>query len=189
MNYLLNIIFLTLILSTSVPATPTVNIETTYYIIKGSNANELRKEMNSKSTMRQDGELFDAFTYWDVNWQFNWNSKNEKCHITTVSSNLDVTFTLPKWTTRDKADKNTIKQWDRYYKALIQHENGHKNIAVQAAENIEKEILGLGPSSSCKGLEQKANQAGKKTLNKYIALEKEYDKKTNHGMKDGAIFP
>jgi predicted secreted Zn-dependent protease len=189
MKYFLVIIFLLVNLSISVFATPTVNIETTYYIIKGSTANELRKEMNSKSTIMQDGELIDAFTSWDVSWQLNWNPKNDKCHITTVSSNLDVTFTLPKWTSRDKADKNTIKQWDRYYKALIQHESGHRDIAVQAAENIEKEILGLGPSSSCKELEKKANQTGKITLNKYIALEKEYDKKTNHGMQDGAIFP
>ena len=38
-------------------------------------------------------------------------------------------------------------------------------------------------------LQKDANSAGHRILKKYAALEKTYDKETNHGIKNGAIFP
>lgn len=189
MRPLLKILFITLLFAAEVSAQPTVNIIYTTYAISGVSAEELREHMNSKSNIRRYGKTFDALTSWNVNWRFNWNTKNSKCYITTASSTVDVTFTLPKWTNRDMSSRYLINKWDRYYDALTQHENGHKDFGIKAAEEIEQAILEMPSRISCKILESEANEIGKRILKKYMDLEKEYDENTNHGSNDGAVFP
>jgi predicted secreted Zn-dependent protease len=72
------------LLSSSAFATPKVNINTEYYSIYGSTANELRNEMNTKSSIKQSGNTYDAYTSWFVNWRFNWNENNGQCSMTSV---------------------------------------------------------------------------------------------------------
>ncbi len=189
MNYLLKASFFTFLFSGSALATPKVSVETKYYPIYGATADMLRKEMNTKSSIRQSGKTYDAYTYWYVSWRFNWNTKNGQCHITTVSSTVDVKFTLPKWVNCNDSDSTLKNKWDRYYSALIDHENGHKDFAVNAANEVEEKLLKLTSSSSCPLLEERANALGTKIINKHIALEMKYDKSTNHGMNNGAKFP
>jgi predicted secreted Zn-dependent protease len=176
------------LLSSSAFATPKVNINTEYYSIYGSTANELRNEMNTKSSIKQSGNTYDAYTSWFVNWRFNWNENNGQCSMTSVKSTVKVNFTLPKWENSNSAAVNLKQRWKPYYNALIAHENGHKDFGINAAKEVEKRLSVLS-AKNCSSLKSKANSLGKKIIDKYVTLEKEYDKNTNHGMKDGAVFP
>jgi predicted secreted Zn-dependent protease len=86
-------------------------------------------------------------------------------------------------------EADTLQRWNRYYTALIAHENGHRDFGVKAATEIEQALLNLEARENCKRLEQDANAVGYEILNRYIADEKLYDIDTNHGMNDGAVFP
>ena len=108
--------------------------------------------------------------------------------MTKVTSTVNVKFTLPKWKNRGDSNGMLRNKWDKYYMALINHENGHKKFGIGAAEEIESQLIKLS-SKSCKTLEKKANALGKNIIDKYASLEKEYDEETNHGMNNGAIFP
>ena len=176
------------LLSTTVAAEPTVNIETKYYSIYGSSANELREAMNTKSPVRQSGNTYDAYTSWYVNWRFNWDSYNGECYMTKVTTTVDVEFTLPQWINRNEANSSLKEHWDNYYSALIDHENGHKDFGINAAREIESKLLTLS-SKRCSSLEKKANSLGTSIINKYATKEKRYDRTTNHGMNEGAVFP
>ena len=189
MKILLKVLFLIFLVSDSVSATPIVNVETKYYKIYGATADVLRKEMNTKSPVRQSGNTYDAYTSWYVNWHFNWNISKRHCHMTTVTSSVDVEFTLPKWMNRNESNNDLKNKWDRYYSALIDHENGHKNFGINAANEIEEQLSGLPSSSSCALLKQKANTLGKEILDKYRTNEKKYDRNSNHGVNNGAKFP
>ena len=176
------------LLSNSAFAAPKVNINTEYYSIYGSTANELRNEMNTKSSIKQSGNTYDAYTSWFVNWRFNWNENHGKCSMTNVKTTVKVNFTLPKWKNSNSAAVDLKKRWTHYYNALITHENGHKDFGVNAAKEVESRLSVLS-AKSCSSLKSKANRLGKKIIDKYIVLEKKYDKNTNHGMKNGAVFP
>jgi predicted secreted Zn-dependent protease len=176
------------LLSSNAFATPTVNINTEYYSIYGSTATELRNEMSTKSSIKQSGNTYDAYTSWVVNWRFSWNVNNGQCAITSVKSSVDVNFTLPKWENSNSAAVNLKQRWKHYYNALIAHENGHKDFGINAAKEVEKRLSVLS-AKNCSSLKSKANSLGKKIIDKYVIAEKKYDKNTNHGMKDGAVFP
>ncbi len=188
MAYLLKITALLIIFINSVYAYPSININTQYYSIQGTTAKKLRNEMISKSSIKQSGNTYDASTSWFVSWHFNWYENNGKCKISKVKSSVKVKFTFPMWSNHHDSSFKLKKHWDRYYKALIDHENGHKKFGINAAKEVEKQLLSLS-SKTCSALEKKANKKAQIILNKYYILEKKYDESTNHGMNNGAIFP
>ncbi len=189
MKYFLIILSSLLVTPSFVSAAPGVDTETNYYEIYGATAAQLRKEMKLSSSIVENGETFDAYTYWEVSWKTNWRPKNGNCYLTKVSTNVSVRFTLPKWMNRDGAEQNLRSKWDRYYSALIQHENAHKNFGIQAAEDIEKEILALQPNGVCGLFEKEINQISERILDHYKILNAKYDAETNNGATEGAVFP
>ena len=73
--------------------------------------------------------------------------------------------------------------------ALRRHEEGHKNIGVKAAAEIERSIAELEPAGNCDDLAETANALGRRIISEYAATEKEYDAQTNFGEAQGAVFP
>jgi predicted secreted Zn-dependent protease len=185
---LIKISILLYLFSKNAFAVPKVIINTEYYSIYGVTAKELRNEMNTKSSIKQLGKNYDAYTTWFVNWRFSWSENHGQCSITNVKSTVKVNFTLPKWENSNNATANLKKRWSHYYNALLAHEDGHKNFGINAAKEVENRLSALS-SKNCSTLKNKANNFGKKVIDKYIVLEKKYDKTTNHGMKNGAVFP
>jgi predicted secreted Zn-dependent protease len=186
-----NVVLLAVFITVTSPmahAKPVLKIKTDYYTISGDSADALRQQINIRSSARENGKTYDAYTRWHVNWQYNWAKTESYCSLTAVTTNVDVTITLPKWLDHDSAPAALKKQWDHYYTALVEHENGHKDFGLKAANAIELAFSGMG-RDSCSSLQRDANSTGQKILNKYTALEKQYDIDTDHGMNDGAVFP
>ena len=73
--------------------------------------------------------------------------------------------------------------------SLRRHENGHKDLGVRAAIEIERSIAELDPSVSCDDLAETANELGRSIISEYAAKERAYDEHTNYGETQGAVFP
>ncbi len=168
---------------------PTVNIKTDYYFVSGNTASEIRNDLDMKTPIRERGIKYDARTNCDVKWHLWWNESNGLCTITKVKTRVDVQYVLPKLKTSIFLSKSLKQKWETYMKALLHHENGHKNLGVRAANEIELEIGKMAARSTCKQLEIDANRIGNTILEKIRGLEKEFDRKTNHGINEGAVFP
>lgn len=179
------ITLLVLLLNTwIVYAEPDVNTQTEYYTVDGETAQDIREDMNSK----RSGD-YDAYTEWHVKWHFRWKSDDQECHLTSVTTSVDVKFNLPKLAKDTIANEDAKHRWKRYYRALIDHENGHRDFGVKAANEVEYALSKMGSRRSCTTLENDANKLGKEIVRKFNAQEKQYDIDTRHGMNDGAVFP
>ncbi len=165
-------------------AKPVVNTETHYYLVDGKDARAIRRDMNTK----RQGK-YDAFTSWWIKWHFYWNTEDGLCKLTRVTTHVDIKFTLPKLMPETRADEDAKQRWDSYYAALIAHENGHRDLAIEAAAEIEAALLELEAVDNCKRLEKDANRLAHRIVDDYSLRQKRYDAKTNHGMNDGAVFP
>lgn len=97
---------------------------------------------------------------------------------------VDATIALPRWTTREQASKRLREHWDRFEQAVRKHEDGHHAIGLQMAEELLATLTPMRSSEGCKAL----GAAMRDVQRKYRALGKDYDRETNHGMKDGAVF-
>lgn len=179
------ILVMFLVISQVVFAEPSVSIKTEYYNVKGSTPNSIRKDMNNKRTGK-----YDAYTNWHVTWHFN-TKKNltRECEISDINISLNIKFIFPQWKA-DRAVNNDVKdRWNSYYTALINHENQHKDIAVEMAQEIEDTLGALNNENDCKNLRKNGNNAAHKILNTYKKKQHDFDKESNHGINDGAHFP
>jgi predicted secreted Zn-dependent protease len=78
--------------------------------------------------------------------------------------------------------------WTKFAEALQRHEDGHKENGMKAAKEIESAVLATKPGSNCEDVEAKANAAAVAIVEKYQALDEEFDRKTDHGRNQGATL-
>jgi len=123
-----------------------------YYEISGQTGRELKQQMAELGPKR-----FWAYTRWHISW-------TGDC---TVS--LDVTYTLPRLTNRNKVPLQLRDRWDEMLAKLIVHEEAHG----QQGRNAASEIV----AADCEG----ANQI----IQKWYARSKAYDLETGHGVMEG----
>lgn len=168
---------------------PLINTNTTYYEVQGKTVTEIKTSLNNNSPIFENGRKFHARTNWNFKWNFSWQEFSNSCKITSVKTSLDIKYIFPKLTNYSSLSPSLKKQWDQYYQALVKHEEGHKNLAIKAAKDIENNILQLGQKNTCQNLEKEANNLGNKILQESNKQQQKYDQETNHGEKTGAIFP
>ncbi|MCW8964999.1 MAG: DUF922 domain-containing Zn-dependent protease [Gammaproteobacteria bacterium] len=166
-----------------------VEIEKKYYLVSGQTEKEIRNDLDEKTPIHEGGKSYDAYTKWDVTWRFWWNESTVSCEITKLTTKVDIKYTLPKHAAAESLGTRLKKRWKTYQKALIKHEEGHKDFGINAAKGIENRIMTMGARASCDQLEEDANKIGYSVLEEYKLREKNYDRETNYGMNDGAIFP
>lgn len=178
-----------LLLVTTALCAPLVTVETEYYDIYGWTAAELREQMVLFGVTWRDGKKYDALTTWFTRWRYTWESGLNSCKITGVKTSVEVLHRYPKWVNKAEADPALQHRWERYMANLKTHENGHKDIGIAAADEIETAIGQMPPARGCRALEAAANGLGQEILERYRALEADYDRQTGHGRTQGAVFP
>jgi len=170
-------------------AKPELKTRNIYYTVSGNTAEDVWADISRKSPVKHNGRLHVAYTKWNVNWQFWWLEKAESCEITRVKTVLDVTYTLPRLEQTAAMPDGLSRRWQKYHAALLDHEQGHSDLGMKAASEIENAISSMASHTTCKQLEQAANEMGKEIIDKYSKIEKDYDRSTNHGLNTGAVFP
>lgn len=114
-----------------------------------------------KQEMRQRGPNgFWAFTEWYVRW-------TGSCRLS-----VEVTYTMPKHANPGAMPAAVRQKWDAMLRALTAHEENHGRHGIMAAQEIE--------ADGCRN--------GDAIIRKYNARDKNYDKKTRHGMTEGVVL-
>ena len=168
---------------------PSITVDYRYYAVGGSTPQAMRSQLNQVSPVVEDGQRFDGKTYWYVRWSYYYANKGNRCRITQAKSSVEVEFTLPQWQQPTNAPRSLVNQWQRYMSALQLHEDGHKDHGIAAAQEVLAAIKNLPDYPSCPELETAANAAGKSIIQRYNQKDIEYDRVTQHGATQGAIFP
>jgi predicted secreted Zn-dependent protease len=95
---------------------------------------------------------------------------------------LDVTFTLriemPVWTSYPRRPEAERREWDRFYRALLEHERGHIAIIRREAQTTYKRLL-AATEATIKNL---AEQETARIRRAGAA----YDRRTDHGRRQNS---
>lgn len=169
-------------------AEPEISITTINYTIEGNSADAIMADIRQKTPVQHNGKRHTARTDWHVSWQFWMNNSGNSCEISKVATRLEVVYTLPRLKISSSMPEDLVARWETFNKALFSHEEGHKDMGVRAAVEIENRITGLGARNSCSRLEGDANRMARDVIEQYVRMEKEYDRTTNHGINTGAVF-
>ena len=159
---------------------------TEFYDVRHSAGITLLDAIKSVTPVRKNGKLFHGYTAWDISWTFRWQMSNAgSCEITSVTTNLLVTTTLPRLST---STQEAATQFNQFFPALVAHEQGHRRIALDAANQVDRSIAGLGQMIDCHVLEREANRIGYKILESARRRDSEYDSTTQAGCTQGACL-
>jgi predicted secreted Zn-dependent protease len=168
---------------------PVVNEEYEYYEVCGCCEEELHCDLKKKCVTWTDGKKYDSLTSWDIKWDHQYDRASKTCSVNSFRPVINFTFRYPKWNRTDKAPKSLMGKWDRYLKSLIAHETGHRDLVVEAVNDLSRVVVQLPPAPSCDDLDRNVRALFRKSMEKMKQDQREYDETTKHGTTQGAVFP
>jgi predicted secreted Zn-dependent protease len=154
-----------------------------YYEVSGTTAAELYTSMRQAAPLEGFGQ-----TRWDVSWSMRWLPTAGVCRATLVQVTLRTEVRLPHWEPGPGASPELVAQWRAFVENLRSHENGHLEIAVAAAREVERELRQV-QTPLCASMQGVGNQAGERVLAGLRARDRAYDQRTHHGFTQGAVWP
>jgi predicted secreted Zn-dependent protease len=173
-------------------AHPGISIEdrTEYYRVAGDSAQDIFQQMRALGPIDEStGERFDGYTRWNTSWNYGVESAGRRCGLAKADVSLDVVITLPKWEPGPAARHRLVAGWPTYLSKLEAHEQGHRSIAVQAAEAVHDALATADPQPTCKQLMDELDRVAKEALEQYRQANRDYDRDTDHGAKEGVKLP
>jgi predicted secreted Zn-dependent protease len=168
---------------------PEVSIDYVYYKIKGATANELRTQMDQLGPVDIFGHRHDMYTKWDAYWSYPYSQEEGGCTTGPIEVRTTITFTFPTWEPPPDTSAELVDQWNGYLKLGQLHEDGHKEIALEAGREILRALQAVTAHASCDLLEQEVDQKGQELLEQFRQKEVTYDQRTDHGATQGVRFP
>ena len=170
-------------------AAPLVAEKYEYYEIKGNSEKELHEQMCRNGCSVGDGNIYDSVTAWRWRMDYGYDRAPGACSAGSFKVALEIDYRYPKWVYADNAPKALVDKWNDFMKHLVTHENGHRDIAVEAAAGLSRAVAALPPAGSCAELDREVRAQGHERMEKLNADEKSYDVTTGHGKTQGAVFP
>lgn len=133
-------------------------------------------------TLDEAAKIIDALT---EAGKTEWNPKykvsiDDKGVVTSAEVTVPLKITMPNWPKSSKLSKAAKAEWDRFYRALEEHEQGHVNL-------VRERMSGLGESMIGK-TEPEAKEIFDNALAQLQGSSDNYDVETDHGRNQGTII-
>ncbi|WP_136523693.1 DUF922 domain-containing protein [Geomonas ferrireducens] len=158
-----------------------------FYEISGNSLDQLREQINQKGTKWSDGKVYSALTNWDIHYKYRVTSNNGRYSVRSADTTVEICYYLPRLDA-DSCTPELASRWKDYLTHLQRHEYGHKDLAVQAASQVN-EMFATLPSFGSE--EELAAEITKRTEEKFRHLKEiqiDYDRDTRHGETQGAVL-
>lgn len=165
--------------STSCPIRP----EYRFYDVQGSTPEEVRASMIERGPKDAGGKARFAYTDWYVSWRWK-KTSDGNVDTNTIALECSAQILLPRLRPGANTDQRFIRAWHEYAERMREHELKHvEHVSARAPEIISvihKESArrgGLSPVS--------ANKFVSEVISRIKALDRAYDRATNHGLREG----
>ena len=171
------------------PDRPPVQARTTTetYPVEGTTGAELLRSLLTRGP-RADGNVFFGLTTAETDLHYRTAPSAAGCALADVTVDLDVTVTLPEWAPPPDAPPALRRDWGRFLTALRQHEDGHRQIAVEGAEALHAAIVGLR-RPTCAAATAEGRRRVARLQIEATAAHRRLDAETGHGRTQGAVWP
>jgi predicted secreted Zn-dependent protease len=169
-------------------AADTVKMSTNYYKVFGSTPREVRRSINQQRPWK-DKDAMDAQTDWSVRCKYAVIDDAGVSRVQSFRTETVIVITLPVWQAPSGTPKEYTDRWQKYFTALLRHENGHAGHALLAAAEVRKQAGAIHEASNGDELTRRINDTVTKILRGFREKGEEYDRETRHGVTQGATFP
>ena len=154
-----------------------------FYDVQGSTPDEVRASMIERGPKDAAGKARFAYTDWYVSWRWK-KTSNGNVDPKTIALECSAEILLPRLRPRANTDQRFIRAWHEYAERMREHELKHvEHVSARAPEIISvirSEAArrgGLSPVA--------ANKFVSDVVSRIKALDRAYDRATNHGLSEG----
>ena len=170
-------------------AAPSISVHTRYYPVYGADSPAILKSILQNGPVGKDGKRYHAYTQWDIRWGYRWVETRKRCQLASTSVSVEIEYLLPELKTTTFREKDYRKKWDRYFNALLRHEQQHKDLGVQAAREIDAKLAQAEDQPGCAQLKNRLDAIAEQVIEKYADKERAFDRETAHGARQGVALP
>lgn len=151
------------------------DVDFQYYQISPRSPGQVTSEINKAS----GSVLWAGFTRWKITRWYGFEEADGRCSPQGAKVYLAIRYKMPKLfpAYSDPAIKRTF---DRYYRSLLEHEEGHGNVARMAALEVDR-MLAQTSAENCLALKRLESEKFQEIIREHRLLDKRYDIITNHG--------
>ncbi len=164
------------------------SVTTQYYQVQGTTTQELTASLHRLAPTIA-GQRYAAVTHWHVDYHYFYGHVGGDYRI----SSFTITFTairlFPQWDPPVDASMRTVRQWGAFIRHLNTHEQGHLETGYAASFAVGKELENFPPAPTAASLADNVTTTLESIINMYSAKDKKYDRVTDHGATQGAVWP
>jgi len=164
-----------------------LNEEVRYYDIVGRTENDLLQAMLRGAPVSEGSRYF-GLTSTEVRFTYRKTSTSIGCELTNIEVHLRVVTTLPRWQPYSGTAYEVERKWRSFDRALLIHENGHKQFALEEAHMILLALESLR-MPSCETMDAESRTTATRVREMYLRRHRAYDAQTDHGTAQGAVWP
>lgn len=169
---------------------PAIEDTIRYHDVEGDTAAELLASLKRVSYAKPNGDTFAAAnTRWRLRWNISVQPTKAGCALESATTGLDIEMNLPRWTPPAGARPGLVKSWDTFTDAVRKHEDGHRDIAIDAVREVDRRLQGARTARSCDALRKNLGRIAESVVREYRAKDDSYDVTTMHGRTQGVVFP
>jgi len=110
-----------------------------------------------------------------ADWSFDWGWQQSAQGVFSVDLTMQLTMEMPVWSRKSSRPLAEQREWDRFLRALRQHEDGHHVICRREVQVMYRAMNGANQTN----VQSVHNREGARI----DRLNVEYDRSTDHGRR------
>jgi len=172
------------------PVTYETQFAVTTYNVQGQSLKEIHQslEANALSDPHEIGKRFYARTDWHLSAKWFYAPTTRGCEVERAHVSIFVTMTLPLLEPAD-VPPDVQARWNTFFNNTIQHESEHVKIAYDGARHYQQQLGTYPPASNCTAIQPQLQNLFRQHSEWIDRTNVEYDRQTQHGAAQGAVFP
>ncbi|NEQ24384.1 MAG: DUF922 domain-containing Zn-dependent protease [Microcoleus sp. SIO2G3] len=165
-----------------------VSARQSFYTVEGETAPQLVAQIRDRGPLWSNGYRYEAMHTWKLNRSFAVSQMGDRCILTTPHIAVETEITMPRWEPPAQASGQLVANWQHYTKALKQHEDGHRQISIDAGAQVLDRLQALPSYTTCAELRTQAKAVVAEVLEQTDRQQRDYDDKTENGLVQGASY-
>lgn len=172
-----------IVIASAANAKTIIDEKITYYDVVPSSVESLTDTLIEATPIRRSGNRFFGQTRYSIEWTYDHEIRNKFCRVAKVKVTAKIKTTLPRL---QSEDGQVLSAWNSWYPALEDHQNQHKQHAIDTANKLDKKIKKLRRQKDCQVLFANATALADEMINESLELDVAYDEDTRFGYTEGA---
>ncbi len=158
------------------------------YLVDAVDYSELRAQLDARRPKRADGVRSHALTEAAMITRYDLLPVDRGCRLDRPSVEIEITVSLPEWKPTGQVRDRLRNAWQRMHRALVEHEQGHRALAIAAAHEVAKGLGALPDTLTCAQLRQRVSNVQNREQMRLLLRNDSYDRRTERGRLQGSDF-